>query len=165
VTTPLRRSVTETRRRFVRLPGRNSVGLCQGSGLRHYTGPVPAIGELFAAGIRADRPAGQWSYSNLAFVALAALAADLLGAPFGQCLHEWVLGPLGLAESVSLQQLPPGRQLARSPAACGHAATRDRSSRSDRARSWPWAQANSSPAPAMPQPHAAAQLPVHAGLA
>jgi CubicO group peptidase (beta-lactamase class C family) len=99
----------------------HAAGLPRGSGLRHYTGPVPAAEKLFAAGIRADRPAGQWSYSNLGFVALAALAADLLGAPFGQCLHEWVLGPLGLAESVSLQQLPPGGQLAGSPVACGHA--------------------------------------------
>jgi CubicO group peptidase (beta-lactamase class C family) len=96
-------------------------GLPRGSGLRHYTGPVPASRELFAKSIRADRPAGQWSYSNLGFVALAALAADLLGAPFGECLQDWVLGPLGLAESVSLQQLPPGRQLAGTLMARGHA--------------------------------------------
>jgi hypothetical protein len=60
-------------------------GLPRGSGLRHYAGQVPPAGELFAAGIRADRPAGQWSYSNLGFVALGALAADLLGTPFGEC--------------------------------------------------------------------------------
>jgi CubicO group peptidase (beta-lactamase class C family) len=95
-------------------------GMPRGSGLRHYTGPVPAAGELFADGIRAEGPAGQWSYSNLGFVALAALAADLLGAPFGECVREWVLGPLGLAESVSLQQLPPAGQPAGSPVACGH---------------------------------------------
>lgn len=99
----------------------HTAGLPRGSGLRHYAGPVPAVGELFAAGIRADRPAGRWSYSNLGFVALAAMAADLLGAPFGQCLRDWVLGPLGLAESASLQQLPPGRQPAGSPLARGHA--------------------------------------------
>jgi CubicO group peptidase (beta-lactamase class C family) len=81
-------------------------GLPRGSGLRHYAGPVPA---LFAAGIRADGPAGQWAYSNLGFVALGALAADLLGAPFGECLRDWVLGPLGLTESVSLPELPPAR--------------------------------------------------------
>jgi CubicO group peptidase (beta-lactamase class C family) len=99
-------------------------GLPRGSGLRHYGGPVPAVGELFAEGIRADRPAGQWSYSNLGFVALGALAADVLGAPFGECLRDWVLGPLGLAESASLQQLPQpphGGQPAGSPVARGHA--------------------------------------------
>jgi CubicO group peptidase (beta-lactamase class C family) len=96
-------------------------GLPRGSGLRHYAGPVPAAGELFAGGIRADRPAGHWSYSNLGFVALAALAADLLGAPFGQCLQDWVLGPLGLAESASLQQPVPGGQPAGSLIARGHA--------------------------------------------
>jgi CubicO group peptidase (beta-lactamase class C family) len=96
-------------------------GLPRGSGLRHYAGPVPAVGELFAAGIRADRPAGQWSYSNLGFVALGALAADVLGAPFGECLRDWVLRPLGLAESASLQQLPHGRQPAGSTVARGHA--------------------------------------------
>lgn len=37
-----------------------------------------------------------------------ALAADVLDRPFGACLEDWVLGPLGLAESVSLQQLPAG---------------------------------------------------------
>ena len=95
-------------------------GLPRGSGLRHYAGPVPAPAELFASGIRADRSAGQWSYSNLGFVALGALAADLLGAPFGECLQDWVLGPLGLAESVSLQQLPPGRPSADMPVAHGH---------------------------------------------
>jgi CubicO group peptidase (beta-lactamase class C family) len=42
-------------------------------------------------------------------VALGALAADLLGAPFGECLRDWVLGPLGLTESVSLPELPPAR--------------------------------------------------------
>jgi CubicO group peptidase (beta-lactamase class C family) len=99
----------------------HTAGLPRGSGLRHYTGPVPAAGEFFAAGIHADRPAGQWSYSNLGFVALAALAADLLGAPFGECLRNWVLGPLGLSESASLQQLPPGRQPAGGPVARGHA--------------------------------------------
>lgn len=99
----------------------HTAGLPRGSGLRHYTGPVPATGELLAEGIRADRPPGRWSYSNLSFVALAALAADLLGAPFGQCLRNWVLGPLGLSESASLQQLPPGRQHAGGPVARGHA--------------------------------------------
>ena len=39
---------------------------------------------------------------------MGALAADVLGAPFGACLEEWVLAPLGLTESVSLQQLPTG---------------------------------------------------------
>jgi beta-lactamase family protein len=70
----------------------HTAGLPRGSGLRHYTGPVPAAGELFADGIRAEGPAGQWSYSNLGFVALAALAADVLGAPFGECLRTWVMG-------------------------------------------------------------------------
>jgi CubicO group peptidase (beta-lactamase class C family) len=94
----------------------HTAGLPRGSGLRHYAGPVPAPAELFASGIRADRPAGQWSYSNLGFVALGALAADLLGTPFGECLQDWVLGPLGLAESASLQELPPD-----TPVAHGHA--------------------------------------------
>jgi CubicO group peptidase (beta-lactamase class C family) len=96
-------------------------GLPRGSGLRHYTGQVPPAGELFAAGIRADRPAGQWSYSNLGFVTLGALAADLLGTPFGECLEDWVLGPLGLAESVCLQQLPSAGPPAARPMACGYA--------------------------------------------
>jgi CubicO group peptidase (beta-lactamase class C family) len=82
-------------------------GLPRGSGLRHYTGAVTAVGELFAEGVRADRPAGQWSYSNLGFVALGALAADMLGAPFGECLRDWVL--------------PHGRQPAGSAVARGHA--------------------------------------------
>jgi CubicO group peptidase (beta-lactamase class C family) len=99
----------------------HTAGLPRGSGLRHYTGPVPAAGELFADGIRADGPAGQWSYSNLGFVALAALAADVLGAPFGECLRTWVLDPLGLAESASLPRLPPGSQPAGGPVARGHA--------------------------------------------
>jgi CubicO group peptidase (beta-lactamase class C family) len=84
----------------------HTAGLPRGSGLRHYAGPVPAASESFAAGIRADLPAGQWSYSNLGFVALGALAADLLGAPFGECLRDVVLGPLGLIESASLPEVP-----------------------------------------------------------
>ena len=84
----------------------HTAGLPGGSGLRHYSGPVPAASELFAAGIRAERDTGQWSYSNLGFVALGALAADLLGAPFGECLRDVVLGPLGLTESASLPELP-----------------------------------------------------------
>jgi CubicO group peptidase (beta-lactamase class C family) len=98
----------------------HTAGLPRGSGLRHYTGPLPATRDLFAHGIRADRPAGQWSYSNLGFVALGALAADLLGAPFGQCLQDWVLGPLGLTESASLQRLPSGRGPADQIVARGH---------------------------------------------
>lgn len=86
----------------------HTAGLPRGSGLRHYAGPVPPAGELFAEGIRAERPAGQWSYSNLGFVALAALAADVLGQPFGAGLTDWVLGPLGLTESASQQLLPVG---------------------------------------------------------
>jgi CubicO group peptidase (beta-lactamase class C family) len=99
----------------------HTAGLPRGSGLRHYTGPVPAVEDLFRDGMRADRPAGQWSYSNLGFAALAALAADLLGAPFADCLRDWVLGPLGLAESASLRQLPSSNQPATSGIACGHA--------------------------------------------
>jgi CubicO group peptidase (beta-lactamase class C family) len=99
----------------------HTAGLPRGSGLRHYAGRVPAPAELFASGIRANRAAGQWSYSNLGFVALGALAADLLGAPFGECLKEWVLGPLGLAESASLQELPVGPPSADMPVARGHA--------------------------------------------
>jgi CubicO group peptidase (beta-lactamase class C family) len=41
-------------------------------------------------------------------VALAALAADVLGTPFGQCLPEWVLDPLGLTEAARPQLLLPG---------------------------------------------------------
>jgi CubicO group peptidase (beta-lactamase class C family) len=94
-------------------------GLPRGSGLRHYAGPVPA---LFAAGIRADGPAGRWAYSNLGFVALGALAADLLGVPFGECLRDWVLRPLRLTESVSLPELPPaGGSVAGGSVAGGHA--------------------------------------------
>jgi CubicO group peptidase (beta-lactamase class C family) len=98
----------------------HTAGLPRGSGLRHYTGPVPATGELFADGIGADRPAGQWSYSNLGFVALGALAADVLGAPFGQCLQDWVLGPLGLTESASLRRLPSRSGPADQVVARGH---------------------------------------------
>jgi CubicO group peptidase (beta-lactamase class C family) len=98
----------------------HTAGLPRGSGLRHYTGPLPATRDLFADGIRADRPAGQWSYSNLGFVALGALAADVLGAPFGQCLQDWVLGPLGLTESASLQRLPSASGPAGQVVARGH---------------------------------------------
>lgn len=77
---------------------------------------------LFAAGIRADGPGGRWAYSNLGFVALGALAADLLGVPFGECLRDWVLRPLGLTESASLPELPPARDSAASGSvASGHA--------------------------------------------
>ncbi|HET9971564.1 MAG TPA: serine hydrolase [Streptosporangiaceae bacterium] len=157
----------------------HTAGLPRASGLRHYAGPVPAPGELFTEGIRAERPGGPWSYSNLGFVALGALAADLLGAPFGVCLEEWVLEPLGLAESVSLPQLPAsglpagatpprgtpggetppgGRRLARRRLAGRRAAfrwrvvtpsTRAYSFRSSRARSSRWARATWSRVPVM----------------
>ena len=77
----------------------HTAGLPWGAGIRHYDGPGPALGELFRDGIRAERPAGEWSYSNLGFAALGALAADLLGKPYDECLRGWVLAPLGLAES------------------------------------------------------------------
>jgi CubicO group peptidase (beta-lactamase class C family) len=89
----------------------HTAGLPSGAGIRAHEGPSspgPALGELFEEGIRAERPAGQWSYSNLGFAALGALAADLLGKPYVECLRAWVLAPLGLAESAGAEPAPSG---------------------------------------------------------
>lgn len=99
----------------------HTAGLPYGAGLRHYAGPVPAARTLFHDGIRAERPAGHWQYSNLGFVVLAALAADLLGAPFGACLQDQVLGPLGLTETQSMQELPSDSVPGEIPVARGYA--------------------------------------------
>jgi CubicO group peptidase (beta-lactamase class C family) len=88
----------------------HTAGLPWGAGIRHYDGPGPALGELFRDGIRAERPAGEWSYSNLGFAALGALAADLLGKPYDECLRGWVLAPLGLAESADARPAGPDGQ-------------------------------------------------------
>ena len=101
----------------------HTAGLPWGAGIRHYEGPSspgPALGELFSEGIRAERPAGEWSYSNLGFAALGALAADLLGKPYEECLRAWVLAPLGLAESADARPGPSGRQPGGAPQARGH---------------------------------------------
>lgn len=84
----------------------HTAGMPPGVGLRHYDGPVPAPAEYFAEGIRADRPAGGFAYSNLGFVALGQVAADVLGQPYAEALTEWVLAPLGLSDVVVAPVLP-----------------------------------------------------------
>jgi CubicO group peptidase (beta-lactamase class C family) len=98
----------------------HTAGLPWGAGIRHYDGPGPALGELFRDGIRAERPAGEWSYSNLGFAALGALAADLLGKPYDECLRGWVLAPLGLAESADARPAGSGGRPGGVPVARGH---------------------------------------------
>ncbi|MBM7790728.1 serine hydrolase domain-containing protein [Tenggerimyces flavus] len=84
----------------------HTAGMPPGVGLRHYLGPVPAPAESFAEGIRAVRPAGSFAYSNLGFVALGQVAADVLGRSYAEAVTSWVLEPLGLSDVAVAPVLP-----------------------------------------------------------
>lgn len=84
----------------------HTAGLPHGSGLHRPGEPIPLIPQAFPDGIRAENDIGAWSYSNLGFVVLAQLAADVLHTSFAQAAQDVVLTPLGLRESVIAPDLP-----------------------------------------------------------
>ncbi len=56
--------------------------------------PQEAVGGL--AGVRADRPAGSYEYSNLNYVVLGIIVEAVSGEPYGAYLDEHVFEPLGM---------------------------------------------------------------------
>jgi hypothetical protein len=57
-------------------------------------------------------PGQHYHYSNVGFKLLGYLLEDVSGRPYGELLQEWILGPLGMADSEALTTHDSRRRLA-----------------------------------------------------
>ena len=61
---------------------------------------VPPLGEFYATGLKAKKPAGtDWAYSNDAFATLGHLIEEINGKPFYESMEETLFKPLGMTSS------------------------------------------------------------------